>query len=267
MIPRMSRGRRLLLAFATATCLMPATSAVAAEGRIVIETLKDRPLITYLPPSYDTETERRYPVIYLLHGGGGAPRSFIEGNYSGMNIRTTMNNLVTLNVIREMIIVMPDIGTPYRAFILEDVIPYVDATYRTLARREHRGIAGHSRGGCGSFLLATDHPEVFGAMYGLAASCLDREDPLVEGAPDRGMRPSLIARIPALKDSIRDLAIAFDVGTMDRLLQANQGMADAMEAAGVTHVFETYPGDHNGGVRQRIASKLLPFFSRQLAAR
>jgi enterochelin esterase-like enzyme len=102
-------------------------------------------------------------------------------------------------------------------------------------------------------------------MYGLAASCLDREGEIVEGVPERGMRPSLMARIPALKDSIKDLAIAFDVGTMDNLLKANQAMAAAMEAAAVPHVFETYPGDHNGGVRQRIASKLLPFFSRQLA--
>jgi enterochelin esterase-like enzyme len=247
-------------------CGLFVTAAPAfAEGRIVIEAVKNRPVITYLPPSYDTEPDKRYPVIYLLHGGGGAPRSFIEGNYSGMNIRTTMNNLVLLNVVREMIIVMPDISTRYVGFIIDDVIPYIDAAYRTLARRESRGIAGHSRGGCGSFILATDHPEIFGAMYGLAASCLDRETEIVEGVPERGMRPSLVARIPSLKDSIKDLAIAFDVGTMDNLLKANQAMAAAMEAAAVPHVFETYTGDHNGGVRQRIASKLLPFFSRQLA--
>jgi enterochelin esterase-like enzyme len=262
---RLSRLLRPLPALAAA-CVMTGGAAFAAEGRIVIETVKERPVITYLPPSYDTDGERRYPVIYLLHGGGGAPRSFIEGNYSGMNIRTTMNNLITVNVIREMIVVMPDISTPYRDFIMEDVIPYVDATYRTLASREHRGIAGHSRGGCASFILATDHPDMFAAVYGLAASCLDREDPLVEGAPERGTRPSLIARLPALKASIKDLAIAFDVGTRDRLIVANQSMADAMVAAGVAHVFETYEGDHNGGVRQRIASRLLPFFSRQLAA-
>ena len=257
---------RLFLAFvAVAVCLFRGGTAHAADGRIVIGAVKNRPVITYLPGSYDTEPDKRYPVIYLLHGGGGAPRSFVEGNYSGMNIRTTMNNLVLLNVVREMIIVMPDISSPYRDFIINDVIPYIDATYRTLARRESRGISGHSRGGCGSFILATDHPDVFGAMYGLAASCLDRETEIVEGAPDRGMRPSLMDRIPALKDSIEDLAIAFDCGTMDNLLKANQAMSAAMEAAGVKHMFETYPGDHNGGVRQRIASKLLPFFSKQLA--
>ena len=66
--------------------------------------------------------------------------------------------------------------------------------------------------------------------------------------------------------NISDLTIAFDVGTADNLLRANQVMAEAMERAGVKHVFEVYPGDHNGGVRQRIATKLLPFFSRELAA-
>ena len=248
-----------------AIVMLPASKALAAEGRIVMETLKNRPVITYLPPSYDSDGDRRYPVVYLLHGGGGAPRSFIEGNYSGMNIRTVLNNLVTLNVIREMIVVMPDIGSAYRDFILKDVIPYIDATYRTLAARESRGIGGHSRGGCGSFTLATDHPEMFAAVYGLAASCLDRQTEIVEGEPGKGMRPSLIERLPALKESIKDLAIAFDVGTQDNLLRANQNMANAMAEAGVKHVFEIYPGDHNGGVRQRIASKLLPFFSKQLA--
>ena len=106
---------------------------------------------------------------------------------------------------------------------------------------------------------------MFAAVYGLAASCLDRQTEIVEGVPDKGMRPSLIERLPELKESIEDLAIAFDVGTEDNLLRANQNMANAMAVAGVKHVFEIYPGDHNGGVRQRIASKLLPFFSKQLA--
>ena len=258
--------RGTVIASCLVACLLRPPAVSADEGRIVMETLKNRPVITYLPPSYDSETERRYPVIYLLHGGGGAPRSFIEGNYSGLNIKTTMNNLITLNVVREMIIVMPDINNVYRSFIVEDLIPYVDATYRTLPTRESRGIGGHSRGGCGSFLLATDHPELFGALYGLAASCLDRETEKVEGAPDKGMREPLASRMAELKDAINDVTIAFDVGLQDNLLRANQNMAVAMERAGVKHVFETYLGDHNGGVRQRIASKLLPFFSRELAA-
>ena len=258
--------RSIAAAIAVAACLAPARLAAADEGRIVIETVRNKQVITYLPPSYDVDTERRYPVIYLLHGGGGTPQSFIQGNYSGLNIRTTMNNLVMLNVVREMIIVMPDINNVYRDFIVNDLIPYVDKTYRTFARRESRGVAGHSRGGCGSFLLATDHPEVFSAVYGLAASCLDRETEIVEGAADKGLREPLAARIANLAPSLKELKIAFDVGSADNLLRANQSMSIAMDRAGVKHVFETYPGDHNSGVRQRIASKVLPFFSKELAS-
>src|SRR4051812_39337387 len=159
----MNRGRFLIVLAALVCALTP--RAAFADSRLVIETLKDREVITYLPPSYDTDTDRRYPVIYLLHGGGGVPRSYIAGNYSGLNIRTTMDNLILLHVVHEMIIVMPDINGVYHDFILNDLIPHIDSTYRTFARRESRGIAGHSRGGCGSFLLATDHPDVFGAMY------------------------------------------------------------------------------------------------------
>ena len=260
----MTVSGRLLLGIAAAICCLRPIGA-RADSRIVIDTFKNRQVITYLPPSYDDEGDRRYPVIYLLHGGGGTPRSYIEGNYSGLNIKTTMDNLALLHVVREMIIVMPDINDSFHDYILKDLIPYVDATYRTFARRESRGIGGHSRGGCGSFLLATDHPEVFGAMYGMSASCMDREDPVVEGAPDKGMRAPLTTRIAGLKNQVKDLAIAFDVGTLDSLVASNQAMAAAMDAAGVKHVFETYIGDHNGVIRQRIASKLLPFFSRELA--
>ena len=260
----MSRARLPIL-LAGIVCALTAR-AVFADSRLVIETLKDREVITYLPPSYDTDTDRRYPVIYLLHGGGGVPRSYIAGNYSGLNIRTTMDNLILLNVVHEMIIVMPDINGVYHDFILKDLIPHIDTTYRTYARRESRGIGGHSRGGCGSFLLATDHPEVFGAMYGLSASCVDRPDEIVEGSPEKGMRPPLTSRIAGLKDALKDTRIAFDVGTLDNLITSNKAMAAAMDAAGVPHVFETYIGDHNGVIRQRIAAKLLPFFSKELAS-
>ena len=254
-----------MLVVAAAAWLLRGGMVFAADGRIVIEEIRNRQVITYLPPSYDTESERRYPVVYLLHGGGGNPRSFLEGNYQGLNIKTTMGNLIALHVIRELIVVMPDIQTAYREFILNDVVTHIDANYRTLARRESRGIGGHSRGGFGALTLATDHPELFGAVYALSASSVDRIDPIVEGAPERGMRPSLIARVPTLRDSIKGLAIRFDVGTADRLLKPNQDLAAAMDAAGVRHVFETYPGDHNGVIRQRLATKLLPFFSEKLA--
>lgn len=254
-----------VVATAAAWLLLCGRVASAAQDRIVIEEVRDRQVITYLPPSYDTESERRYPVIYLLHGGGGNPRSFLEGNYQGLNLKTTMGSLIALHVIRELIVVMPDIQTAYREFILNDVIPHIDASYRTLAQRQSRGIAGHSRGGFGALTLATDHPGLFGAVYALSASSLDRDDPIMEGAPERGMRPSLIARVAALRDSIKELAIRFDVGTADRLLTPNQDLAAAMDAAGVPHVFETYPGDHNGVIRQRLATQLLPFFSQKLA--
>ena len=258
-------GTRRLFVVTSAAWLLRGGVAFAAEGRIVIETVRDRQVITYLPPSYDTEPERRYPVVYLLHGGGGNPRNFLEGNYQGLNIKTTMGNLIALHVVREMLIVMPDIQDAYREFILNDVIVHTDASYRTLARRESRGIAGHSRGGFGSLILATDHPELFGAVYALSASSVDKDEPIVEGVPERGTRPSLIRRVAALRDSIAGLAIRFDVGTADRLLKPNQDLTAAMDAAGVTHVFETYPGDHNGVIRQRLATKLLPFFSEKLA--
>ena len=71
--------------------------------------------------------------------------------------------------------------------------------------------------------------------------------------------------MPSLRESLKDLKIRFDVGTLDNLLKTNQSLDAAMTAAGVPHVFETYPGDHDGVIRQRITTKALPFFSENLA--
>ena len=57
----------------------------------------------------------------------------------------------------------------------------------------------------------------------------------------------------------------FDVGTMDNLLAANQQIDAAMTRAGITHTFETYEGDHNGKIAERLETKVLPFFSANLA--
>lgn len=244
-----------------ALCLLPSEVVCAAESRLVVETVREREVITYLPPSYDAAPQRRYPVIYLLHGGGGTPRGYIEGNYQGLNIKTTMDTLVANHIVRELIVVMPDVRVGYLGFVTDDLIAHTDATFRTLAKRESRGIAGHSRGGFAALTLAVNHPELYRAVYAMSPCCVDRDEPAAGG----GVQPPLMMRVGARRASVVDLAIRFDVGTADSLLKTDQSLAEAMSTAGVPHVFETYPGDHNGVIRQRVASKLLPFFSEKLA--
>jgi enterochelin esterase-like enzyme len=175
---------------------LPAQASPA--GRLVVDTIHskaiehnlygdspDRSLLVYLPPSYDVDAARRYPAVYLLHGFASTERSWVRG-YSGFNIRGAMDSLVAAGSAREMIIVMPNgrnrfDGSFYSNstsagnwddFIARELVSYVDAKYRTIARPESRGLAGHSMGGYGTFAVGMRHAgDVYGALYSLSGCC------------------------------------------------------------------------------------------------
>ncbi len=156
--------------------LVASPIAYAAQGQLISETVHaaslegnlvgdspDRLVIFYLPPSYETSPEKRYPVLYLLHGFTGSPESWTGNSYDGFNIQKTMDMLIEYGWAQEMIIVMPDAHNVYQGswyvdspatgnwetFITQELIQYVDTHYRTIPDRRSRGIAGHSMGGWG----------------------------------------------------------------------------------------------------------------------
>lgn len=137
----------------------------------------------YLPPSYSSHPERRYPVLYFLHGFDADDRAIIQGAYQNLNIRVSMDSMVHTGRAREMIVVMPSARNAYDGsfytnspvtgnwedFVARDLVRYVDRKYRTIRNRKARGIAGHSMGGYGALYVAMRHPETFGAVYSLSA--------------------------------------------------------------------------------------------------
>jgi S-formylglutathione hydrolase FrmB len=144
----------------------------------------------YLPPSYNSTPRRRFPVLYFLHGFDADDRALIKGAYQNLNIRISMDSLVRLGAVSEMIIVMPSARNAYNGsfytnspvtgnwelFITRDLVNYVDRKYRTLKTRTARGLAGHSMGGYGALRVGMRHPETFSAVYALSACCLDFSD-------------------------------------------------------------------------------------------
>ena len=157
------------------------------EGNLLGDSPKPRVMI-YLPPGYDENTDTRYPVIYLLHGYIGDHLLWRGGGYfmgvGGINIEEIANTLIGEGTIRPMIIVMPNAKNTYLGsfytnssvsgnwedFMTQDLVAYVDSTYRTLPQAASRGIAGHSMGGYGSIKLAMKHPDIYSAVYSLSAS-------------------------------------------------------------------------------------------------
>ncbi len=152
----------------------------------------DRDVSVYLPPSYATESSRRYPVVYLLHGytnsdeGWFGPNTKSGFQSAGTTLPAVADQAIANGAAREMILVMPNAynvyqGTMYsnsvttgdwEAYITRDLVSYIDSHYRTIADPASRGLAGHSMGGYGTIRLAMKDPGVFSSIYILSACCL-----------------------------------------------------------------------------------------------
>jgi S-formylglutathione hydrolase len=146
----------------------------------------EQSVAVYLPPSYQTSPSKRYPTIYLLHGFTGHIKAWTTNGYQGMSLQPLMDEMIKSGKIREMIVVVPNGVNAYGGafytnstvtgnwedYIYRDLVNHVDANYRTLARAQSRGIAGHSMGGYGAIVLGMKHPDVFSVVYGLSPCCL-----------------------------------------------------------------------------------------------
>lgn len=150
----------------------------------------DRDVAIYLPPSYSSDENKRYPVLYVLHGITDPITVWTEAWNPDQEAYGTLPNLMNkglaAGILNEMILVMPDARTPFfgchyansdtkgnwQDFIAHDLVQYIDTQYRTLSSADSRGIAGHSMGGHGAIRLGLQHPDIFSAVYGLNPSVM-----------------------------------------------------------------------------------------------
>lgn len=264
----------------------------------------------YLPPSYDVApgATRRYAVAVYLHGRWGDETDL---TYKG-RLAQVMDSLVSRGM-PEMIVVMPDgddgwwtswespadlaacrsqvhrretvdefcvVSPHYDEYVAHDVLAHVDSTYRTLARRESRGIGGLSMGGYGAFAIAANHPDVFGAAVShggvLMPGLMPDSTALAEGgpvtwhvgrttaelqqatgarwatmAPMFGVDPTTWqARDPArLFASLKSRgapipALYADVAVRDEALPQNRAFRDAMRVNRVPMAYGEFEGTH-----------------------
>jgi enterochelin esterase-like enzyme len=199
-------SRVLLSAALTATCwlLQPASAQMQTEvppvvpgarpatlerikvhGRSLEGNLEgnavERDVLVFLPPGYQKERKRRYPVVYALHGYSiGAEQWAAE-----IHVPQTLEGAFATGA-REVIVVLPDSKTVHNGsmysssvttgdfenFVARDLVAHIDRSYRTLPGRASRGLVGHSMGGYGASRIGMKHADVFGALYIMSPCCL-----------------------------------------------------------------------------------------------
>ena len=135
--------------------------------------IQDRGLIVWLPPGYETDRNRRYPVLYM-HDGQNVFDPVTSSFGVDWSIDETANDLIKKKSIDPIIVVgiyntgdrmkeytPGDKGTAYMDFIVKTVKPLIDSTYRTKPDRKNTIVGGSSAGGIISFMLAWEHPDIF----------------------------------------------------------------------------------------------------------
>lgn len=205
----------------------------------------------YTPPDYDTNPTRRYPVLYLQHGAGEDERGWMTQG----RMNWIMDNLIAWGEAVPMIVVMdcgytipisappggrPDMATYYRmqeAFanlLLQDVIPMVDATYRTLADREHRAIAGLSMGAGQALYTGLTHLETFAYIGSFSGG-------MREGFDVNTAYGGVFRDPAAFNERVRLFWLG--TGTAEpRAYEAAHSIAKAMDEIGVRYVLYESPG-------------------------
>lgn len=160
--------------------------STALEGNLIGDPA-DREVTVYLPPSYASNPDSRYPVLYMLHGFTDTDSQWFGWENHWINLQDVIEQSIAEGLSKEMIVVMPNAynrfkGSMYASsvtigdwetFVAKELVSHIDANYRTLAKQESRGLAGHSMGGYGTMRLGMKYPDVFSSIYALSPCCMD----------------------------------------------------------------------------------------------
>lgn len=189
----------------------------------------------HYPPCYDASGATRYPVLYMLHG-----QTFNDDQWVRLGLTAAADRLIVAGEIRPLLIVMPyEVNTfedpyldGYADALVETLLPWIDAFYPTCAARECRAVGGLSRGGAYAFLLALDHPDLFGEAGGHSM------------VPFGGFQNRLNKQLKALGDNQLP-RLTIDMGKNDIYLPDLRKYEELLTQLDVPHEFSINPGNHD----------------------
>ncbi|MCP4258795.1 MAG: esterase family protein [Planctomycetes bacterium] len=228
----------------------------------------DRKYAIYLPPDYET-SQRSYPVLYLLHGGGDDQTGWVQFG----EVKYIADKTIKKGKATPMIIVMPDASSGkrgytndakgewrYEDFFFEEFIPFIEKTYRIKSEKRYRAIAGLSMGGGGTFYYALHRPDLFRTACPLSASArsIDKEGAKsymkrrgMAGASEKQVEDwlkkynihEMIKNMP--EDKKKSVRWYIDCGDDDFLYEGNSLVHIAMRKNDIPHEFRIRDGKHD----------------------
>jgi endo-1,4-beta-xylanase len=219
--------------------------------------------LVYLPPTYESQPAARFPVVYWLHGlngnqSGGTP--FVQQLDAAIRAEKAPGMIVVLvnGMVDSFYCDSKDGKWPIESVIIKELIPHVDQTYRTFARRDMRAVEGYSMGGFGAAHLGFKYPEVFGIVGVMAGALIEPREsvqPAVFQKMFGGDRDYVKANNPfelvrRNADAIRGrTTIRIAVGDQDKLQVRDQAFHELLDELKITHEYELVPGvAHNGAL-------------------
>jgi len=259
-------------------CVAGTVSVVCAygatvEGLVVRSDKMGReiPVTVITPDAYSQSADARYPVVYALHGAGG----------NNANFAATDKPLRTLADRYQVVVVCPDGGKTgwwldspidpayqYETFVARELVAFMDARYRTVARREQRAIVGGSMGGHGACYVGIRNKAVFGAVGNIFGGVDLRPFPdnwdikLRIGSkqehPENWERFSVVNNLGDLKDG--ELALISMVGSNDFFLQVNRDFNARLQKQGVRHYYIEAKGSHDVPFQNEAFGVMFRFF-------
>jgi len=277
-------NKSLLFLLISFPIFLSAQSKVFDNLSMKSEILKmDRKYAVYLPIDYET-SQRSYPVLYLLHGGGDDQTGWVQfGEVQHIADKAIANGSATA-----MIIVMPDANTGqrgyfnspkgdwnYEDFFFQELMPYVEKTYRIRTDKRYRAISGLSMGGGGTLMYTLHHPELFSSACPLSASCgpisleeastrwekqypgISKEDQAKYFARHSALE--LVKNMP--DDQKKAVRWYIDCGDDDFLFEGNGLLHIAMKKKEIPHEFRIRDGAHNWTYWRESLPNVLEFVS------
>src|SRR5690606_29104209 len=219
-----------------------------------------------LPASYAEAPMRRYPVVYYLHGATGSELSAYE-------LGDVVRRLQRDKTIGEVIYVFPNGGhfSRYRdwedgivkaeTYVIRELIPHIDKTYRTIDTRQGRALCGWSMGGDAALRFAFKYPEMFGAAATMAAA--------IDWGTERDDTDTIFAHAVANAGKIRgQTGLLMVVGEDDRLFAAHQRLLPHLDELKIACEFQSHPGvGHNlGTIKEKSGEAIVKMLARHYAA-